>query len=182
MNQKERTEKLVAIFESMGYTHDYPQGAGRWKGASNPSNCSTGILFRPADVPKGKPGYRFQMFRGYVHDDEDIIYLRVNVPGVVHGLGQKCYPLDPNDDDFAEQVATFCELTTAHKETTIEMETLQCRISSMTKRREIVECSACDGTKIMTSFDRPYPCKVCNEKGKRVKITYTGYEWLEDEE
>jgi len=76
--------------------------------ASQPSNCDIGHIFYLGN--KMSENSNFQMFRGYIHDTEDIVYLRVNVPAIKYGLGQEPYKLNSGDPEFTSKVIEFCKM------------------------------------------------------------------------
>jgi hypothetical protein len=179
MNHEERTKILQQAFYRLGYNDDSAWTPDRGS-ARHPDSCNTSFLFF-----KGHMAYtnNFQMFRGYVHDTEDIVYLRINVPGIEYGLGKNPLQLDPADPEFKQKVEDFCKLLEVSKRAVKEMHTLQSQVSSMSRTREKIVCQTCNGTKEMPP--RPdgsqYPsymreCKVCRGKGCRIKISYVGYE------
>lgn len=175
MNHTERTHKLVSAFQALGYIGHHSR---RGK-SSQPSNCDTSYIFSP---PRQNRGHQFQSYRGYVHDTEDIIYLRINVPGITYGLGKNPLQLDPNHSDFAERVADFARCVQVSATAAREMHRLQCKISSMCKSTEKIICTMCVGDGTYQISSRTIECKLCGGKGALLQTTYRGTERLPDEE
>jgi len=177
MNHKQRCNLLVETMLALGYTGYLPKDYSRGN-ANQPSNCDAGYLFYPNPKMRGN---NFEMYRGYVHDTEDVVYLRINIPGIKYGLGQESFKLDTTHQDFAKHVAEFCQPVTLSKQAVKQLiHEFEMRQGS-TKVREKVICNLCDGTKIDLHRQKLFPdmpetpCKACRGKMDRIKVTETYY-------
>jgi len=175
MDHNKKCNLLVDTFKKLGFTEFFLQSRGD---GGRPSNCNSLYLFYPNPRMQS---YNYQMYRGYVHDTEDIIYLRINIPGIKYGLGKEPLQLDPNHNQFAEQVIEFCQGVTLSKNAVEQLlEEFRMRQGSNKKTKKVI-CDLCKGTKIDLHRQRVYPdhppleCKLCEGKLVRFLVTETYY-------
>lgn len=174
MRHSKRCDTLVKCFRKLGYTEFFQ----RRRQSTQPDHCDSFYFFYP-DPDLRSPNY--QMYRGYVHDTQNIVYLRINIPGVKYGLGMEPFQLDPSHPQFTEQVSEFCQTDTLSKMAVLQLlEEFRVRQGS-TKTREKVICDSCQGTKIDLHRRRVYPehpslaCRSCKGKPDKYLVTETYY-------
>lgn len=61
--------------------------------SSQPDNCGWGWIFSPSGLTSAAPMLD-DSFRAYVHNDLDVVLLRINSPNFEHGLGKTPYLVD----------------------------------------------------------------------------------------
>lgn len=182
MNHAERCQALLKAAEAAGYAF-YTNDRGA---ASGPSNCAKGYIF----YSKTTGDKNYQMFRGYVHDVEDIIYLRVNFPNVTYGLGQEPFKIDLQliaepvlgiDATAALNAAIkeFFQTTAVPTQLVEHLIQAENRKDRVGRKEAVVSCALCHGTGTFERHGLEDPCKLCRGKGDRTLVTETYY--LRDE-
>lgn len=163
MNHADRCRLLVQTFQELGYGYIENDKRGFFSGKSrDPDDCDQGYIFYPDGLGINK-AHNYQMFRGYVHDNEDIYYLRVNIPGFLHGLGKP--PLVINlreltcNDDLSRKIADFCATIPVSAAVVATLMTEHCQRTRGTKKQKVIPCKTCDGTGIMLRHHK-IDCKV----------------------
>jgi len=178
MSSHSNCQALVNAFHILGYT-EYLGPLRRGAKSGDAAGCSRGYIF----YPKGSmtESHNYQMFRGYVHDTEDVVYLRINIPGIKHGLGREPAKFDPTHRYFVAQIAEFCETVSVSKFAFEELRKEQEKRRGSTIKKEKIICSLCKGTKTDLHRQKLYPdlepleCKLCKGTGDRFLITETYY-------
>ena len=195
VNHADRCRLLVQTFQELGYGYIENDKRGFFSGKSrDPDDCGQGYIFYPDKLGVNKAhNYQnnYQMFRGYVHDNDDIYYLRVNIPGFLHGLGKTPLVIDLREvtcnDDLSQKITAFCATIPVSAAVIATLMTDHCQRTRGTKKQEIISCEHCDGSGIKQRPPAlPVPpllhinipkidCKVCRGKGNRTQITEQYY-------
>jgi hypothetical protein len=124
------------------------------------------------------------MFRGYVHDTQDIVYLRVNIPGLPHGLGQMPLAINLTELDgsdlFTKKINDFCHKILISTVVAEKLISEHCIRNRGTKKVETIACSNCEGSgkytfNVGTDYSYQDDCKVCRGKGSRRQVTERYY-------
>ena len=186
MNHADRCQLLVQTFRELGYGFINNEKRGFFSGKSrDPDDCDQGYIFYPEKLGVNK-AHNYQMFRGYVHDNDDIYYLRVNIPGFLHGLGQPPLIIRLQEigcnNDLSEKIALFCATVSISATVVDKLMTDHCQRTRGTKKQEVVPCSYCKGSgdahTHLHETTCALKCKLCGGKGTRTQITEQYY--LED--
>jgi len=179
-----RCQLLIYTFKNLGY--DYTDNGQRriFTGKSlDPDDCNQGYIFSPTEID----ARNYQMFRGYVHDTQDIVYLRVNVPGLPYGLGQPPLVISlaefDGPDHFTKKINDFCHRTSVSTAVIEQLISEHCLRTRGTKKIETIKCSgfgACEGSGKRTfragaAGSYQDDCKVCGGKGTRRQVTERYY-------
>lgn len=177
MNHADRCQLVVQTFQELGYDFIDNGKRGFFTGKSrDPDDCAQGYIFYPEKLGANK-AHNYQMFRGYVHDTEDIFYLRVNIPGLLHGLGQP--PLELGcDSTLSEKVDLFCATVSVSAAVVDKLMADHCQRTRGTKKQEIISCTNCDGNgtqRLIHLSKHKIDCKICRGKGTRTQITEQYY-------
>lgn len=184
MNHSDRCQLLINVFKTLGYDYidNGQRGIFRAGKSLDPDDCNQGYIFYP-DTSTATSAHNYQMFRGYVHDTQDIVYLRVNTPGLPYGLGQTPLAINLAELDFAKKIDAFCHRTSVSTAVIEQLISEHCLRTRGTKKIETIKCSgfgACEGSGKRTfragaAGSYQDDCKVCGGKGTRRQVTERYY-------